>query len=98
MPDRRNHVFEQLGRTFRKRSEDVVDAVLPSDMLSLVLELANPKPGSPDPSSDHCQPRRSTTASWRAAIPELSQHFLGRGMEGPLDCTISPGSAWLPAL
>jgi len=61
MLDRRNHVFEQLGRAFRERSADVVDAVLPSDMLSLVLKLANVEPGSPNRSSDQCKPRRSTT-------------------------------------
>jgi hypothetical protein len=62
MLDRRNHVFEQLGRTFRERSADVVDAVLPSDMLSVVLELANVEPASPNASSsDQCKPRRSIT-------------------------------------
>jgi len=58
---RRNHVFEQLGRTFRERSVDVVAAALPADMLSLVLELANVKPGSPPASSDQCKPRKSAT-------------------------------------
>jgi hypothetical protein len=44
MLDRRNHVFEQLGRVFRERSAAVVDEALPAQMLSLVLKLANAEP------------------------------------------------------
>jgi hypothetical protein len=61
MLDRRNHIFEQLGRTFRERSAAVVDEALPAQMLSLVLKLANAEPGpSPDASSTNCKPSKST--------------------------------------
>jgi hypothetical protein len=59
MLDRRNQVLEQLGRTFRERSADVVDAALPAEMLSLVLKLANAEPG-PSPTASHCKPPKST--------------------------------------
>ena len=42
--NRRNYVFEQLGRAFRERSADVVDAPLPVEMLCLVLKLASADP------------------------------------------------------
>ena len=41
MLNRRNHTFEQLGRTLRVHSADVVDAALPLDMLVLVLRMAS---------------------------------------------------------
>ena len=44
MLDRRNHVLEQLGRVFRERSADVVDAALPAEMRSLVLKLPTAEP------------------------------------------------------
>jgi hypothetical protein len=60
MLDRRNHIFEQLGRTFRERSAAVVDEALPAQMLSLVLKLANAEPdASPNGSSTHCKPSKS---------------------------------------
>jgi hypothetical protein len=59
MLDRRNHIFEQLGRTFRERSAAVVDEALPAQLLSLVLKLANAEPG-PSPTASHCKPPKST--------------------------------------
>jgi hypothetical protein len=56
MLDRRNHIFEQLGRTFRERSAESVETPLPAEMLSLILKLANAEPGpSPNASSTHCK-------------------------------------------
>ena len=63
MLDRRNHIFEQLGRTFRERSADVVHAPLPVEIQSLVLKLASAEPQrSRDATSDHSKERKSPTA------------------------------------
>ena len=64
MLDRRNHFFEQLGRTFRERSADSVGSALPVEMQSLVLKLASAEPQrSPDASpSDPAEQLKSTNA------------------------------------
>ena len=65
MLDRRNHIFEQLGRAFGERSAAVVDAALPAEMLSLILKL----PGA--------EPERSREAS--SELPKRSAPPRARG-------------------